>query len=289
MFLLRLLSRLPFTIHYLISDFLFVVSYYLIRYRRRLVKTSLANSFPEKSTLELNEIEKEFYRNLCDYAVETLKLLTITKEELNKRMKYVGWDGPLGIYKEKNQSVILLASHTFNWEWLLVAGTLQLPLEIDFVYQPQNSEFFNKFSLAMRTRFGAHAISRSEVAKVNFKRRNMLRGISIVADQYPGHASDKKYITQFLNQETAFFYGAAQLAVTMKYPVVYASVIKVGRGRYENRFVRISEPPYSDGNEIVENYARAVEKQIHEQPSGWLWSHNRWKKRHLKATARITN
>jgi KDO2-lipid IV(A) lauroyltransferase len=178
---------------------------------------------------------------------------------------------------------VLFASHNFNWEWLLAGGSIHLPAPVDFVYQPQNSELFNRFSLVSRTRFGGYPIQRHEVAKESFRRRHILRGIAIVADQYPGHTRDKKYITEFLHQETAFFYGAAQLAASMQYPVMYGEIRKVERGFYVCKLVSISEPPYSGGpGPIIENYARALEKLINERPSEWLWSHNRWKKRHLK-------
>jgi Kdo2-lipid IVA lauroyltransferase/acyltransferase len=282
MLFLKLFSRLPFSVLYLISDFLFIMSYYVVGYRKKIVKKNLKKSFPKKSEKERKAITKAFYKNLCDYVVETLKLLTISKEELTRRMVYK--DSHLvQEYKDKNWSVVLLASHTFNWEWLLTAGTLYLPVGVDFVYQPQNSTFFNNISLISRTRFGAHPIKRAEVARENFKRRNLLRGIAIVADQYPGYKRDKKFITTFLNQETAFFYGANQLATAMQYPVLYAEIRKVKRGYYEATLVKISEPPYGKNTDIVvAAYAKRVEQLIYENPADWLWSHNRWKKRHLK-------
>jgi KDO2-lipid IV(A) lauroyltransferase len=282
MFLLKLFSKLPFPVLYFISDLLFYISFYLVRYRRKLVRKNLAHSFPEKTKSERQRIEKEFFRNLCDYAVESLKLLTISREELARRMVYRDFRLISG-YQAKHQSVIMLASHTFNWEWLLAAGTLYLPVAVDFVYQPQNNRAVDRFSRITRTRFGAYPIPREKVARESFKRKDILRGIAIVADQYPGLKKDKKYITQFLNQKTAFFYGANQLAVLMQYPVIYAEVRKIKRGYYETVLVRISEPPYDQQSEaILSNYVPAVEKLIRERPSEWLWSHNRWKKRHLR-------
>ncbi|MFM5956873.1 MAG: lysophospholipid acyltransferase family protein, partial [Dolichospermum sp.] len=79
MLFLRLISYLPFSVLYRISDFLFFVSYRLIKYRRAIVWSNLRNSFPEKSAFELKKIERDFYSCLCDYGVETLKLLTISK------------------------------------------------------------------------------------------------------------------------------------------------------------------------------------------------------------------
>jgi len=282
MFLIRLLSSLPFPVLYAFSDFLFFVSYRLIRYRRKLVRKNLRKSFPEKSDEELKLIEKQFYKNLSDYAVETLKLLTISKDELTRRMRF-NHEGFLDQFTHNNQSIVFLASHQFNWEWLLVSASASFPMAIDFVYQPVHNELFNKITLMSRSRFGAYAIARAEVARELVKRKHILRGIAIVADQYPGYKTDKKFPIRFLNQDTVFFMGANNVALLTQYPAVYYSIRKVERGYYEAVPNIVALPPYDrTDTRVIENYVQLVEKAIQEDPSGWLWSHNRWKKRHLK-------
>lgn len=283
MFLVRLLSRLPLRILYIISDILFFLGYYVVRYRRKLVSKNLKNSFPETSADELKKIEKKFYRNLCDYAVETLKLLTISREELTRRFRFTNYELPER-FKQQNQSVLYLASHQFNWEWLLTSASITYPTKIDFVYQRVKNAFFDRISLQARTRFGAYPIRRDEVAREIVKRRPLLRGIATVADQYPGYDRDKKYYAQFLNQETVFFAGTNQLAIMTQYPAIGFDIKKIKRGYYEATPVLIASPPYSkDSETVVENYVRHVEQMIRKDPAGWLWSHNRWKKRHLAA------
>ncbi len=155
MIFLRLVAKLPLSLLYIVSDFLFFLTYYVVRYRRELVRKNLVNSFPEKSQTEISKIEHEYYHNLCDYAVETIKLLTISKHDLLMRVVFKN-ARVLEKFKDKNQSILLLASHQFNWEWLLVSGNLSLPIAIDFVYQPIQTSLTEKFLLACRTRFGAH-------------------------------------------------------------------------------------------------------------------------------------
>lgn len=278
MILLTLVSKLPLSLLYYLSDFLFFVGYRLIKYRRAVEWRNLVNSFPEKSTKELRQIEKDFYRNLCDYAVETLKLLTISEEELRSRMVYKNLD-LVKEYVQKNQSVIYLASHQFNWEWLLAAGPFYLHPAIDFVYQPQSSEFFNQFSLITRTRFGTYPVKRAQVAREAIKRKELVRGVAIVCDQFPGLDHDKRFWTKFLNQDTAFFQAINQLGILTQYPVMFGAVRKIKRGYYETEMILISTPPYSkEDTSIIENYIKTTEKIIREQPEGWLWSHDRWKK-----------
>lgn len=281
MFITRLLSRLSLRVLYAFSDFLFFISFYVVRYRRRLVQRNLKNSFPEKAPQALRQIEKEFFRNLCDYAVESLKLVSMSQSELSRRMIFRNPEVIRG-FRTSNQSILFLASHQFNWEWLLVSASVNFPMAIDFVYQPVKSKFFNALTLKIRTRFGAHPIKRNEVARELVKRKDIIRGVATVADQYPGYGRDKKFITEFLHQETAFFLGTNQLAQLSQYPAVYYKPKKIRRGYYEASPVIIALPPYpKDSQIVIEKYVQEVEKAIREYPPGWLWSHNRFKKRHL--------
>jgi KDO2-lipid IV(A) lauroyltransferase len=219
---------------------------------------------------------------LCDYGVETLKLLTIKKEELRRRMRF---EKPevLQSFADNNQSILFLASHQFNWEWMLVSASITFPFAIDFVYQPVENEFFEKFTLMSRTRFGAYPVMRQDVARELVKRKDLLRGVATVADQYPGYKKDKKYETTFLNQETVFFLGTNSMAILSQYPVLYYSVKRVKRGYYVSAPHIIGLPPYDKtSTDVIENYVREVEKLIQSEPDGYLWSHNRWKKRHIE-------
>ena len=47
--LLGAVAHLPFWFLYGVADILFVLAYYIVRYRRRLVARNLAESFPEKT------------------------------------------------------------------------------------------------------------------------------------------------------------------------------------------------------------------------------------------------
>jgi len=284
MILVRLISKLPFGALYAISDFLYFIGYRLIGYRRKMVWKNLKNSFPEKGDIELRQIEKDFYRNLCDYAVETLKLLTISRDELEKRLVFTNPD-VLMKHAANGQSVLNLASHHFNWEWLLTTASIIFPVETDFVYQPVNNAFFERISLESRTRFGARAIKRDEVAREMVKRKNVVRNVALVGDQYPGYKHDKKFPTKFMNQDTVFFYGSYQVAILTQFPMVYNRVRKIKRGYYEVTSLQLANPPYDkNDNSVLEKYIHEVERAIRERPSEWLWSHNRWKKRHLETT-----
>ena len=226
--LLKILSQFPFWVLYGLSDFIFFFGYHIIRYRRGVVWKNLTRSFPEKNRKEVRQISRLFYQNMCDYVVETLKLLTISQDELKRRMVYKNPER-IREYTDHRRSVILFASHQFNWEWLLAAGCFSLATQIDFVCQTQRNILFDRFLMFCRIRFGAHPIQRERVAREVTKRRSLVRGIAIVADQFPGLDSDKRYWTHFLHQDTAFFQAINQVALLTQYPAFYAAVKKIKR------------------------------------------------------------
>ncbi len=278
MFLLKLLSRLPLSVLYVFSDFMFVIGYYVIRYRRTVVQANLKNSFPEKTLKELRHIEKEFYRNLCDYPIETLKLMTMSEVEITRRMDYKNPE-EVELFARQGQSMIYLTAHQFNWEWLLAGACISTSPAIYYVYQAQSSKFFDNFSNLIRQRFGAKPIKREKVGREAIKLKSTLHGLALLADQFPGLDHDKRFWTPFFHQDTAFFQGINQLAIITQYPVLFFVTKKVKRGYYESEIIRIAEPPYAKNDfTVVENYVKATEKIIREQPEGWLWSHDRWKR-----------
>jgi KDO2-lipid IV(A) lauroyltransferase len=278
MWWVRLLSRLPWPVLYGLADALFVLNFYVIGYRRKVVQANLKRALPELSGRELKRIERDFFRNLADYGVETLKLQTMTAETLCRRMRFKNPEF-IQPFREAQQPFITLASHHFNWEWLIAAAVPHLQIPWDYVFQAQPNTLIDRITNAGRSRFGAYPIRRQVVAREALKRKNEFRGIAIVGDQFPGHLHDKRYWTEFLGQDTAFFQGINQLAVITQYPVLYAALRKIKRGYYEMEFIPLAYPPYAkDTTVVIDRYIAETEKAVRQRPAQWLWSHKRWKK-----------
>lgn len=74
--------------------------------------------------------------------------------------------------------------------------------------------------------------------------------------------------------------GAEKLAKDLDMAVIYLHVEKVGRGFYQATFKPISYNPKEEPDfKITNNYLEELEKQIHEAPEYYLWTHKRWKHR----------
>ncbi|MBL6449746.1 lysophospholipid acyltransferase family protein [Fulvivirga sp. 29W222] len=276
MILLKLFSRLPMWLLYTLSDLMFVTIYYLAGYRKRVVANNIRNSFPKMSEQEVKSAVKEFYRRFMDFVMETLKAFTITGEELTARVKFTNVQD-VQSYADKQQSILVIASHQFNWEWALLTGCIVLPFPVDAVYQKLSNKGFNDLMLKTRSRFGGQPIEKSNILRAVLKNPDRLRALGIVADQSPRRKSPK-YWTNFLSQDTAFFLGPEQIAKLAKYPTFFFKVNRVKRGYYTVELVKLTEPPYEkDNHAILEAYAKATEELVKEDPAGYLWSHKRWK------------
>ncbi len=272
-----LFSKLPLKVLYGLSDFLFVIIYFVVGYRKEVVLQNLKNSFPEKSDTELKIIRKKFYHNFCDYLVETLKSFTISSHELRVRVQHLNQD-VFHEAKKENKNVILLAGHIFNWEWFNALATI-IPQEKCFpVYRRVQSSFWEQRVKDIRNRFGNHSLEAKEVIRHIFKNTNDGNSVYMfVADQTP-HSSEVTYGLDFLHQKTPAFVGYDKLSTRMDLVFVYCEMKKVKRGYYQINYHRI----YPDGEkfqeyEVVRKFHKMLETTINKRPDNYLWSHRRWK------------
>ncbi|MCS6967638.1 MAG: lysophospholipid acyltransferase family protein [Cytophagales bacterium] len=277
MFLVRWVSRLPWKIIYTLSDLLFFIAYYLLQYRKDVVKNNLMLAFPEKSQQERNIIAKQFYRNLCDVILEIIKTLTISVEELNERIRVANPE-LLEEYLQSNQSVIVMTGHLGNWEWIPQVLKPMFP-QYSFcpVYKQLSDAFSNNLMLQIRSRFGIEPILKEHTLREVAKRRKagQVFCLGLVADQSPAK-HELEFKTNFFNIPTYFYTGGEKLARQTGFPVLYAVVQRLKRGCYVLEFEKL-QPSLQSSNQIIKTYVDLLEKSIKKQPADWLWSHKRWK------------
>lgn len=270
-----LVSLLPMRVLYFFSDGMFVIVYYIIGYRRKVVMENLQLVFPEKTEAERHAIEKKFFRNMIDSFIETFKLLSASSEFLQKRVS-ANWEILLPLQKT-GKSCQLHLGHTFNWEWGHQALQMHTGFQVLVVYGPLSSKAFERLLLKIRTKFGSAFIPASNMKESirNYKDTQYLLGL--VADQSPGNFT-QAYWLNFLNQPTGFVPGPEKGARNLDIPVLFASIYKKGRGHYHSELTIATENPTQlKEGELTVMYARFLEDAIRQHPENWLWSHRRWK------------
>lgn len=287
---LCLFSILPMKVLYLFSDILFFLVYHIVRYRRRLVRRNLCDSFPEKDLPEIKRIEQRFYAWFCDYIVETIKLYNISEDEIRRRMKFVGVE-QIQASVAKGQSCALYLGHYCNWEWVssfpLWVGSCATCGQI---YHVLENADFDELMLRIRSRFQAVSIPMADTLRyiVRSKQENKRIVVGFISDQVP-FWNNIHYWTNFLNHDTPVLTGAERLVRKADFAVYYLDVRRERRGYYVGEIKLLCEHPATlPDYAVTESYMRALEKTIQRQPPYWLWTHNRWK-RTRKEWERITH
>ena len=277
---LYLFSLLPLCVHYVLSDLLFWILYRLIGYRKQVVRKNLESSFPEKTAEELQKIERGFYHFFCDYLVETIKLMTISQEEMKRRIVFKGAelvDEIMG----SGQSIALYLGHYCNWEWVS-----SIPLWVNpnawcgQVYHPLENKDFDKLFLKIRERMGAHCIAMQDTLRevMKHKRDNEPIIIGYISDQVPYWTNIHHWV-DFLHHDTPVLTGTERIVQKMGHAVLYLDIHRVRRGYYEAELKLITcEPQKMKDYELTDIYFDMLEKSIRRSPEFWLWSHNRWKR-----------
>ena len=278
MLFFKYFSKLPFFVLYGISDFAYFIIYQIVGYRKNVVIENLQNSFPEKSELEIKHIAKDFYQHIADLFIEFLKGYSISKDEINDRVKMMNLD-VIKNYTDKNQSVIIVTGHISNWEWLLHPLNLS-GIPMDIVYQKLSNPFFNKLTLFIRSRFTiTPLIEKQDTLRRTIDRKDITRALVLGSDQSPQNWKSA-YWTTFLNQDSGFFTGTERIARKYDYPVFFSEMRRVRRGFYEIEFTEIAKSTEFQNlpmGAITERFVRILDKSIHKYPSDYLWSHRRWK------------
>ncbi len=270
------LSLLPLWCLYFISDFLYLVIYKLIGYRTKVVRDNLKNSFPNKSDIEVICIEKKFYHHFFDLIIESIKSISITKNQMRKRLVFKNIE-MFDKHFDENRSVVLTVSHYGNWEWGLLGVSLTAKQKMMGVYKRINDSFFNNLMNTARGRFGADLVEMKDSLRHIISTKYECKIIGLLADQSPVK-NESNYWTTFLNQESSVYLGPEKIATKMNYPVLFCKIQKVKRGKYELYLEELcTNPEKTTKGEITSLYLRKSEQTINENPEFWLWTHRRWK------------
>ena len=280
--LVYLLSILPFWVLYGLADFLFIIIYYVARYRRKIVRKNLCNSFPEKSEKEIKSIERKFYRWFCDYLFETFKLLSISDKNLLKHIDFVGLEQLEDAF-DRGQDCATILGHYCNWEWLSATGLgyKRHPEAITgLIYHRLRSKAMDRLFLKLRNAHKGFCVKKAYTLRtvVRLKNENKRNMFGYISDQTPKWDNIHLWL-DFLNQDTPVFTGGERIMRMMDNAVFYVDMRLTKRGHYVANFIPITlHAKQTDEFFIVRQFFSMLEQSIRREPQFYLWTHNRWKR-----------
>ena len=279
-----IVSLLPLKLHYLFAGIIRFFLEKVLRYRKAVVYINLSRSFPDFKYNRIGEVARKFYQNFADIIVESVWMVSASKKSVAKRGTVENPELVRELY-EQGRSVIVLAGHLGNWEFL-TALPLFCPADslgfsenqFKFIYKRQNIGFFDNMMKWLRSRHIALELIESNSAVRHIVKSKDIQGCYfMLADQSPLPGS--KFAVDFLNQQTFIMNGPEMISKKTNIPVVFLDMNRSRRGRYSLRFSLVAEDPsqMADG-EITSKYASLLEASIRSSPENWLWSHRRWKR-----------
>ena len=284
-----ILSLLHLRVLYVLSDILTWLVADVIGYRRRVVLENLASSFPTKSPEEIESIARKFYGFLTDYFVETVKLTTMSRRQMIRRMRFEGIQKVDDTLRDR-RDVVLYLGHYCNWEWVS-----SLPLHLTpgalpgQIYHPLESPAADRLFLRLRGRWGAISVRLHETLRViaRWRRDGTTSIVGYIADQVPGYNGIHCWV-DFLNHDTPVYSGPERIARMQHAEVYYLDISRPRRGQYIGRFIRITpdaarEPQFF----VTREYFRLLQQSICNHPQYWLWSHRRWKRTRAEFMAKF--
>lgn len=274
-------SLLPLRVLYIFADVCYYINYYIIKYRRNVVRKNLCNAFPEKDIAEIVQIEKRYYRHLCDLFVEMYRMWHMPEKTIRRRCFFKNPE-VIRHYLDQGKSVIGVLGHYGNWEWM-ASYSLWLPADVDFfmLYKPLHEKLFDRLMYKIRSRFRAKPVPMNDILRYILKNRQAGRLFlaGFIGDQTPNR-DNLNFWMDFLHQETPVLTGTEKIARKFNLPVISLRMRKVKRGYYEVEFYDLcAEPNKLAPGELTVMHTRMLEKYIQEEPELWLWSHKRWKHR----------
>ncbi|HEX9980107.1 MAG TPA: lysophospholipid acyltransferase family protein [Flavobacterium sp.] len=280
--LLWMISILPFRLLYLLSDFIYVIVYRIIRYRRNIVRYNLSLAFPEMTAAQRLEIEKKSYRHLCDMFLEMIKTMGISVKEINRRFTFTNMELYHNMEKE-GKSIAIMCAHYASYEWVISMNS-EITFEGFAIYKKLGNRYFDKLVRDIRSRFKANLITTKETIPTIEKnqKEGRLAVYGFASDQSPKMSKVYHWGT-FMGLKSPIITGAEMLSKRFDMNVLFLKVKKVKRGYYEATFQRdftnVNDVP---DYEISDAFMRLVESQIHEAPEFYLWTHKRWKQKKIK-------
>jgi Kdo2-lipid IVA lauroyltransferase/acyltransferase len=259
-----------------LADLLGWLAFRVFPYREHVVRENLTKAFPDLDEAGIRQIMRAYYNGFAQMLVELLKGATLPAAQITRRVRIHNLD-KVQAYLARGQSVLLVAAHQCNWEWMLLALSLELGYPLDAAYKPLVDSWAEREMKKLRSRFGCRMIPAKELLADIIKRSKVVRAVAMVADQEPT-TSEHKHWTRFLNRDTAFYMGPEEISRVTRFPVFFIEMRRTRRGYYEMAFQPLATPDERlKPGELTERYARLVETQIRAAPPDWPWSHKRWK------------
>jgi Kdo2-lipid IVA lauroyltransferase/acyltransferase len=270
------LRSLPLGFGRRVGSSLAMAAFYLLkRYRGAAIKNLNLVYGAEKSESERLQMAKQVFRHFGMVGAEFLKMPSISNEKLDAMITVIGEEN-LKKALEPGSGVLLITGHFGNWEliarWLASHG-----YPINVVARDARDPMATKLLADTRGSNGAKVLYRGNSARAVLQCLKKNEIVGILPDQ---NAAD--VFVPFLGVRTGTVDGPAIIHLKTAAPLLFTWCIRTPDGRFEIEFeppvvIKPSAGKQADVEEVMTVINQRIGDRIRQNPTQWLWLHNRWK------------
>ena len=254
-----------------IFSFLFLKTGPIFR-SKEIINRNLLIFKKDISNDEINKITSSMWKNYGMTFIEYIFLDLFRKK--NSHIIIEGKDNLENIIKNK-KPVIFVSGHFANYELMSMEITKKgIPLAT--IYRPLNNIFLNPLMEYLRRKY----ICKNQIKKglngvreaIDFIKKDM--SIALMIDQ---RVSEGEKIN-FFGKPALTTTLPAQLSIKYNLPIIPVFIERTLENNFKIKFYKEIFPS-DQNNKIVltEKLNKVLENMIIDNPSEWIWTHNRWK------------
>tara|TARA_B100000780_G_scaffold80617_1_gene54874 strand:+ start:934 stop:1794 length:861 start_codon:yes stop_codon:yes gene_type:complete len=241
---------------------------------KKMIKKNINEAIPNLTKNETNSIIRNMWRNYGKILAEYVFIKDFRKTNLKNKIQVEGQE-ILDQIKKDNKPVIFISGHFNNFE-LMAMHIESSGVELAAIYRPLNNKFLNYIMETIRKKY----ICKNQIKKgisgtrklLSFFKKNT--SIALMIDQ---RVSEGK---------KSFFFK--QKAYTTTIPAQFVKkfncrIVPIYIERKKNHCFKLTiykpiQYPKENSIDTITNQLNIIiEKMILQNPSQWIWSHNRWK------------
>ena len=241
---------------------------------KKKITLNIKKALPEASEKNIEIIAKEMWKNYGRILSEYVFIKNF-RDSINEKFITVEGQEVLDNIKSSEEPVIFISGHFNNFE-LMAMQIEKSGINLAAIYRPLNNIFLNKIMETIRKKY----ICQNQIKKGRSGTRELLEffkknySIALMIDQR---------VSEGIKSD---FFGQSAFTTTIPAHLVKkfgCKIVPVYIERIKSTFfkIKISKPIIynkdSSIEEITLDLNKWLEKMILNNPSQWIWSHDRWK------------
>ena len=241
---------------------------------KKLIQSNILKALPDLNEMQIKNIIDQMWNNYGRILSEYMFIKKFREKKFQRNITIEGQD-ILEKIKYENEPVIFVSGHFNNFE--LMAMQIEMSgIDLAAVYRPLNNIFINVIMEKIRKKY----ICKNQIKKGMQGMRELLfmfkkgTSVALMIDQRVSEGIKSNFFGTKAYTTTI----PAQFVKKFNCWVVPISIERTNKHSFK---MVVNKPIKFNENETVESITRNLnlwlEKIILNNPSQWIWSHNRWK------------